>query len=393
MTMGNLGNDILQLLQSQQDDMMDTLEALVRFETPSRDKTRQQPILQFLADQFADIRFHAEIFPGKQTGGFLLATPIKRTKRMPLQIMIGHADTVWPVGTLQKMPFEVDSGDARGPGIYDMKAGVTQMIFALKALQQLDLEPIVTPIVFINSDEEIGSRESSHAIRRLARIADRALILEPPLGTDGRLKTARKGIGRFTITVKGKAAHAGLNPEQGVSAIMELSHQIQQLFALNDPEKGITVNVGMIEGGISANVVAPESRAVADVRVATQKDAEWVTHKILGLKPQNPETKVEVEGGMGRPPMEATPRNQTLWHLAQSLGTSIGLELEQGMAGGGSDGNTTSQYTATLDGLGTVGDGAHAIHEHIRVDSLTQRTTLLALLLLAPPLIDKKQEV
>jgi glutamate carboxypeptidase len=227
----------------------------------------------------------------------------------------------------------------------------------------------------------------------LARITDRALILEPPLGTDGRLKTARKGIGRFTITVKGKAAHAGLNPEQGVSAIMELSHQIQQLFALNDPQKGITVNVGMIEGGISANVVAPEGRAVADVRVATQKDAEWVTQKIVGLKPQNPETKVEVEGGIGRPPMEATPRNQTLWHLAQSLGSSIGLELEQGMAGGGSDGNTTSQYTATLDGLGTVGDGAHAIHEHIRVDSLTQRTTLLALLLLAPPLINKKQEV
>ena len=207
-------------------------------------------------------------------------------------------------------------------------------------------------------------------------------MLEPPLGLEGRLKTARKGLGRFTITVKGLPAHAGLDPGKGASAILELSRQVQKLFDLNDPERGISVNVGMIEGGIQANVVAPVAKAIADVRVLSREDAQWITNAIYALESVDPKTKVEVEGGMGRPPMEKTDRNQHLWLAAQQLGRQIGLDLEEGTAGGGSDGNTTSLYTATLDGLGTVGDGAHAEHEFVILDTLSERTALLTALIL-----------
>ncbi len=206
------------------------------------------------------------------------------------------------------------------------------------------------------------------------------------MGTDGALKTARKGVGRYTVTVLGKAAHAGLDPERGVSAILELSHVIQQLFALNDPAAGVTVNVGTIDGGLRPNVVAPESRAVIDVRVATQADAERIDAAIKGLEPSAAGIELHIEGAIGRPALEPTPRNRELWQLAAELGTEIGLDLVEGTAGGGSDGNTTSQYTATLDGLGPVGDGAHARHEHLDIDKTIERAALLALLLLAPPL-------
>jgi glutamate carboxypeptidase len=240
--------------------------------------------------------------------------------------------------------------------------------------------------VLINSDEEIGSRESTTIIKRLAKVANRAYVLEPPLGLEGQLKTARKGLGRFTLKVTGKAAHAGLDPQKGINAIVELSHQVQQLYAMNDFEKGITVNVGTIEGGISPNMVAPESKAVVDVRVLTEADGEFITKKIRGLKSHLPNVKLKVEGGIGRPPMEKTERNQELWKMAQRQGQHLGIELEQATAGGGSDANTTSIFTATLDGLGTPGDGAHATHEYIFESKLIERTALLALLLLAETL-------
>ena len=283
------------------------------------------------------------------------------------------------------MPFEVDGNEVRGPGVYDMKGGITQIIFALEALGHFGLRPAVTPMVFANSDEEIGSRSSTRYIRWLAQCADRAFVLEPSLGRDGRLKTARKGVGRFTVRIRGQAAHAGLDPEKGASAILELSHVVQALFALNDPDKGVTVNVGMIEGGLRPNVVAPESGAIIDVRVATQEDADRVTQAIHGLQPSVPGTRLEIEGAIGRPALEPTPRNRALWSIAKDLSSELGLDLQEGLAGGGSDGNTTSQYTATLDGLGPVGDGAHAAHEFLYLDETLQRTALLALLLLVPP--------
>ena len=215
-----------------------------------------------------------------------------------------------------------------------MKAGLAQLIFGLKALQALKLIPKVRPVVFINSDEEIGSRESTRHIKRLARRADRALILEPALGPEGALKTARKGVGKFSIRVKGKAPHAGLEPGAGASAILELSHVIQKLFAMNDASRGITVNVGMIDGGLRPNVVAPESTAIVDVRVLTRRDAEDIESRIRALTATTPGATLEIEGGIGRPPMERTEGNRILWEAARRVGQELGIVLSEDTAGG-----------------------------------------------------------
>jgi glutamate carboxypeptidase len=265
-----------------------------------------------------------------------------------------------------------------------MKGGLVQMVFALRAMNGLRLRPPARAVAVVTSDEETGSADSTPLIRRLARRACRAFVLEPAFGREGKLKTARKGVGTFTVTITGRPAHAGLNPEEGASAVLELSHQIQRLFALNDPARGVTVNVGTIDGGVRPNVVAPEVKATVDVRVRTAADAEAVAAAIRGLTPVTPRTSLRVEGTFEHLPMEPLPRNQALWQLAQRLGRQIGLELEQEHVGGASDGNTTSQYTATLDGLGAVGDGAHAFHEQVDVGQMVRRCALLVLLLMAP---------
>lgn len=363
--------------------MEEFLKELVALESPSRDPNAQEALFQILENELFQLGFYTLRIPGEKTGGYLFARPRSRDRKKKLQLIIGHCDTVWEKDTLSKMPITQLDGKLTGPGIYDMKAGLTQMIFALKTIDELNLIAPLTPVLLINSDEEIGSFESERTIERLAKVSDRAYVMEPPLGLHGKLKTARKGIGRFTLTVEGKAAHAGLDPGKGVNAIVELSSLIQQLYAMNDYERGITVNVGMIEGGISPNVVAPSSTAVVDVRVTNLEDGQSVSDKILALQPISPEVNLQIEGGIGRPPMERTPRNRALWKLAKTQGLLLGLELEEATAGGGSDGNTTSLYTATLDGLGTTGDGAHAVHEHILTDQLSERTALLAMLLLA----------
>ncbi|MCA9941084.1 MAG: M20 family metallopeptidase, partial [Anaerolineales bacterium] len=303
----------------------------------------------------------------------------------PRQLLLGHSDTVWDVGTLQTMPCVIEDGKMRGPGVYDMKAGLAQMIFALRALRDLRLTPAVAPLVFVNSDEEIGSFESGSHIARLARQVARVLVLEPSLEPGGKLKTARKGVGDFVITVHGRAAHAGLEPEKGISAILEMARLIPQLDAMNDWERGVSVNVGLLSGGVRSNVIAPISQATVDVRIPTQADAERVTAKIRGLCPSRAGISLDIEGGINRMPLERTPRNRQLWHLARDLGRLLGLQLEQGAAGGGSDGNITSPYTATLDGLGAVGDGAHATHEFVYLDKMVERAALLALLILTEP--------
>jgi glutamate carboxypeptidase len=267
-----------------------------------------------------------------------------------------------------------------------MKGGIVQAIFALDALRELGMQPSVTPLLFLNSDEETGSKASAGKIRRLARIVDRALVLEPSLGAVGQLKTSRKGVGRYRITVLGKAAHAGLDPEKGVSAILELTHVIQALFAMNDPIRGITVNVGTIDGGLRPNVVAPESRAEVDVRVRTQHDADAIDRAIRAIQPTVPGTALRIEGGIGRPPLEPNARNRSLWDRALASSSLLGFDLQEGSAGGGSDGNWTSLYTPTLDGLGAVGDGAHAAHEHVVEELMPQRAALLACMILEGPL-------
>ena len=378
---------IIEHLEGTRAEMLELLERLVRAESPSDDPSAQGPMLELLSGAFTQRGFRPRVIPGKNSGGMLLATPAERPRFVPHQLVLGHCDTVWPIGTLESMPIRMEDGNFWGPGSYDMKAGLVQGVFALEALAAAGVDTLpVTPVFLVNSDEEIGSRESTRVIKRFARCADRCFVLEPSLGPDGHLKTARKGVGRFTIRVRGIAAHAGLDPGKGASAILELSLIIQKLFALNDAERGVTVNVGTIDGGLSPNVVAPQSEAVVDVRAPTTEDAAQIEKAIHSLKAETPGTEVEVEGSIRRPPMERTPGNQKLWLLARRGADELGFEIEQAAAGGGSDGNTTSQYAPTLDGLGAVGAGAHAVNEHLVLERMVERSALLARLLSFPPL-------
>ena len=285
-------------LLNNKEQMILFLKELVEIETPSDKINSQHQILAYLRDRFISMGYLVIHVSGKNTGGYLYARPKNRKKHLPLQLMIGHCDTVWPLGTIDKMPLAYIKGKIKGPGVYDMKAGITQMVFSLMTIREMNITPEVESVVFINSDEEIGSRESTNALKRLAKLANRAYVLEPPLGLNGKLKTARKGLGRFTITVRGKAAHAGLDPAKGVNAIVELSQQVQRLYAMNDPDKGISVNIGMIEGGISPNVIAPLSKAVIDVRVLKATDGDVITKKIKDLKPIHKDVVMEIEGVM-----------------------------------------------------------------------------------------------
>jgi glutamate carboxypeptidase len=379
---------ILGYLRGKRQDMVDLLRRLALAESPSDDPAAVAAVLGILASELEQAGMSVRLFPGRVSAGVLYGRPrpsLPRGERVRgLQLLVGHCDTVWPVGTVRRMPVRVEGDTLRGPGVLDMKGGLVQMLHALRAVRELGLRPPADSVVVISSDEEIGSPDSTPLIRRLARRAARAFILEPAFGRAGKLKTARKASGDFTITIQGRAAHAGINPEEGASAILEMSYQVQRLFALNDAARGITVNVGTIDGGLRSNVVAAEVRASVDVRARTRQDAAEVEAAIRGLRPVNPETTIQVEGGIEHPPMEPLPRNQALWRLARDLGRRLGLELDQAAAGGASDGNTTSQYTATLDGLGAVGDGAHASHEQALIPQLVERCALLVLLLLAP---------
>jgi glutamate carboxypeptidase len=375
---------LLHEVRWRREQFLSVLESLCRAESPSLDAHRQQAVHAVLAANLDALGYAVRELPGARSGGHLYARPRRRNRGAGVQLLLGHYDTVWPVGTLATMPFGFEGDRARGPGVYDMKGGLAQIVVALASLRGLGIEPELTPVVLVNADEEVGSRESGRYVRRLARIADRALVLEPSLGIEGRLKTERKGVARYTVVVHGRAAHAGLDPGAGASAILELSHVIQALFALNDPARGITVNVGTIDGGLRPNVVAAESRAVVDVRARSAADAERVDASIRQLQPVTPGTSLSIEGGPGRPPLEPTPRNQALFETAQALGQHLGMTLGGGTAGGGSDGSTASLHTATLDGLGPVGDGAHAAHEYIEIGPTLDRAALLALLLVAP---------
>jgi glutamate carboxypeptidase len=376
---------VLNHVRDQQQLLISLLRDLVTAESPSSDPAVHEQARHVFMSGLIELGWHV-IEAGPADGPrHVYARPARLNKQSPLQLIIGHYDTVWPVGTIADLPFTVDGNIIRGPGVFDMKGGLVQLVIAIKTLQELNLEPAVTPIVFVNSDEEIGSRTSTVYIRRLARLANRALVLEPALGDEGSLKTERKGIGRFTITVYGKAAHAGLDPAAGASAILELSHVIQKLFAMNDSDKGITINVGTVDGGVQPNVIAAHSSAVVDVRVPTIADGDRIERLIHGIEPETPGVRLRIEGAIGRPSMESTPRNEALWAQAAAAADQLGFELSRAKVGGGSDGNTTSQYTATLDGLGPVGHGAHARHEHILIDRTLDRAALLAMLLLAPP--------
>lgn len=382
--MTELGGSIRQAAEAEREAMLSFLMELASMESPSDDPASQVPVQAFLSGALEDLGFHVERVPGNKTGGHLLARIPDVPPATSRQLLLGHCDTVWKKGTLETMPLVLEGNELKGPGVFDMKGGLTQIIFAMRILRTLGLEPEVSPIVLINSDEEIGSPESAPAIEAAAKEAVRAFVPEPGMGLDGRLKTARKGWGRFTITVSGKAAHAGLDPTGGVSAILEMAHLVQALHAMTDLDRGLTVNVGVISGGTRSNVIAAEAVCEVDVRVLSMAEGEELEARIRSLPTSLPGTTMDIAGGFHTPPLERTPRNRALWEAAREAGRELGLDLEEDTAGGGSDGNTTSQFTATLDGLGPVGDGAHAPHEFLFVDKQVERCALLARLLLLP---------
>jgi glutamate carboxypeptidase len=383
--MTELGEKILAAAAAEKEAMISFIMELASLESPSDVPESQIPVQEHLTRALGEEGFAVERTPGEKTGGHLLARLDGGDPTGPTQLLLGHCDTVWQLGTLDVMPLVLEGNRLRGPGVFDMKAGLAQIVFSLRLLNKLGLEPEVAPVVLINSDEEIGSPESGPAIRRAAEEAVRAFIPEPGMGMEGKLKTVRKGWGRFDLTVTGKAAHAGLDPTGGASAILELAHLIPRLHAMTDLDRGLTVNVGVISGGTRSNVIAAEAEAEVDVRVLSMEDGREVEERIRSLTTTVPGTSLAIDGGFHVPPLEPTPRNRALWEAAREAGEELGLELEEATAGGGSDGNTTSQYTATLDGLGPVGDGAHAPHEFLFVDKQVERLALLTRLLLLAP--------
>jgi glutamate carboxypeptidase len=298
-------------------------------------------------------------------------------------LVLGHLDTVYDLGTLARMPFHIARGRAYGPGIFDMKSGLVIALFAAAALRLRQMRPQKQLVFLWTTDEEIGSETSRATIEREARRSDAVLVLEPASGLEGRLKTTRKGVGTMELIATGRAAHAGVDPGGGVNAVHEIALQIARLARLNDPRHGISVNTGVVSGGTRSNVIAEQARAQIDVRVARAADIGRLEGKFRALRPILPGARLEVRGGINRPPMERRT-SARLFRTAQALAREMGLELEESSTGGGSDGNFTAALgVPTLDGLGGVGEGAHSSRENVVLRALPERAALLAALLAA----------
>jgi glutamate carboxypeptidase len=361
--------------------MLAEVRALVEHESPSGDK----PALDALADLLEWRLTELGCAVGRirnEHGGDILSAAFLSSGDGPCTLVLGHFDTVWPRGTLASMPARVEGEQMQGPGVYDMKANLAMILAVLDAFRTLGARPSRPLHVMLTSDEEIGSPSSRTWIERMASEAAHVLVPEPPLANGG-LKTARKGVGRFTVKVQGKASHAGVAPEAGASAIVELAHQVLKIHALNDLAAGTTVNVGVVRGGTAVNVVPAMGVAELDVRVTTRAAAEAAEQALRGFEPVTPGTQVHVDGHFNRPPMERTPAIAALFERARVIARGLGIELTEGATGGASDGNFTAALgVPTLDGLGVIGGGAHAADEHILVDSLPERAALLAALIL-----------
>ncbi len=361
--------------------MLAQLRTLVEHESPSHDKSALDELATKLLDRWQGLGATTERIANPNGGDHIIAR-FNDNSTTQRGLVVGHFDTVWPIGTLENMSFAIDSDIVRGPGVYDMKASFVMAVTAIEVLAALDL-PLPRPITFLwTSDEEIGSVTSRALIETEARDVAYALVVEPPLGS-GALKTARKGTGVLQLNVEGVAAHAGVEPEKGRSAITELAHQILAVNKLARPEVGTTINVGLISGGSAANVVPAHASATVDVRISTMAEATRIEAAMKQLTPVTPGVKLEVTGRIKRPPMERTAAVAELFERAKPLASRLGLNLTEGSTGGASDGNFTAAIgVATLDGLGSPGAGAHASHEHILVSGMLERTALLALLLL-----------
>jgi glutamate carboxypeptidase len=370
----------LQFCQEHMADMLETLKRLVEMESPSDNKPALDQLGEYLAQEFEHLGGKVTFDPQEEAGDNL-KVEFPGTSGKPL-LLLGHFDTVWPLGTLAKMPFRIENGRAYGPGVYDMKAGITMMLFALRALRTTSGAGHRPVTMLLDTDEEVGSTTGRPLVEATARPCEAALVLEPAQGLQGHLKTARKGVGDFTIRVRGRASHAGVDFEKGHSAVIELAHQILEVTKFTDLARGITVNPGVVHGGTRTNVVPAEASVEVDIRIARASDAHDLEARFAALRPVNPNCTVEITGGLNRPPMERTEGTVRLFHLAQEQAKKMGMALDEASTGGGSDGNFTSALgVPTLDGLGAVGEGAHAAHESIILEEFPRRTALLASLI------------
>ncbi len=374
---------LLRSLRGQQSEMVELLGRLVRVESPSNDKAAVDRCAEVVASEWKGIGASVKLLPQKHRGAHVRAEIWQDAGRPAGQILVlGHIDTVYDMGTLARMPFRISGGRAYGPATFDMKGGIVMARFATAALQAMGAVPRKRWVYLWTSDEEIGSETARQLIEREARRSDAVLVLEPAFGKEGRLKTARKGVGEMEVLVTGRASHAGINPQDGVNAIHELALQTERLMRLNQPRRGTTVNVNVMEGGSRTNVIADRARAVVDIRVATAREARGIEKQIRKLQPILPGAKLDVRGAVDRPPLERTAEVVRLFRHAQSLMQDMGLPLGEASTGGGSDGNFTAALgSPTLDGLGAVGDGAHSSHEHVVIRALPERAALIAGLL------------
>jgi glutamate carboxypeptidase len=361
--------------RAERDWQLETAESLVAFESPTTDKAAVDRCGAHLASRLEAIGGRVTRLTRPERGDHLLAEFGCGASQI---LLLGHFDTVWPVGQLARMPMTRSNGRLHGPGVFDMKAGIAVGMLATRALLETDTKLSRRIVMLWTTDEEIGSESSRAAIEDEARRSDAVLVLEPSL-PGGAVKTSRKGCGGYRVLVRGVAAHAGIEPQKGASAVHELAHQILRINGLQDLARGISVNVVQVSGGLRSNVIPDHADAVVDVRVPTAAAAAEVETAFRSLTASDPRTTVEATGGIDRPPLERTDMVVRLYNEARAVARTIGMDLAEGGTGGGSDGNFTAALgVPTLDGLGAIGDGAHALHEHIEIASLADRAALVA---------------
>jgi glutamate carboxypeptidase len=375
--------EYLSCFEARRDAITETIRCLVEMESPSDNKAAVDQLGRWLALRLEKLGGRIVVHKQKKFGDHLQADfPAMRGGKSKPILLLGHFDTVYKIGTLARTPCRLKKGRLYGPGVFDMKAGIALMLHAIEALQVLH-GGLPRPVrVLLVSDEEVGSESSRSITEKLAKQCAAVLVLEPSFGPKGALKTARKGVGEYAVRVTGVAAHAGLDPFQGQSAIVELARQIARIAEFSEPKRGLTVNIGVIRGGTRTNVIAAEAGADVDVRVERLSDAAKIDRKMRALRPVNRKCKLEIAGGLNRPPMERGAGTAALYAKACQLALEIGWKLEETAVGGGSDGNFTAALgIPTLDGLGAVGEGAHASHEHVLIEALPRRAALIAGLL------------
>jgi glutamate carboxypeptidase len=369
---------LLEFCAEQERWLLNTIEGLVRLESPTDDTAAVDRCGADLLQRLSAMGAHVTTVTATTAGNHLRAEFGRGSRQI---LLLGHFDTVWPVGQLELMPLSREGDRLKGPGVLDMKAGISLGMLATRALFDVSPPSDTRVVMLWTTDEETGSQTSRALLETEARHSAAVLVLEPAL-PGGILKTSRKGCGEYEIVVRGEAAHAGVDPGKGVSAIRELARQILAIETLHDLSRGVSVNVGIVEGGSRANVVAAEARARVDVRAPTMTAAAAVDAQLRALTPHLPGARVEVHGGFGRPPMERTPGVARLYEIARTVGAELGQQVDEGTTGGGSDGNFCAALgVPTLDGLGALGDGAHALHEHVLISALVPRAALLAALL------------